>query len=318
MTVRGGFFNSLNDDRLYDAADMNLPYKKLISNGIIPDTSDALQVVASSGLTVNVKAGSGLFGDGWAVNDAAVALTLDTAHVTLNRIDLIVIRRDENESVRATDVFIKKGTPASSPVAPTVERSSYIKEYALAEVYIKAGVTAITQSMITDTRADTTRCGWATGLIEQVDTSTLFLQWQTAYEEQFADWQTKYNDQFDDNTEAFNIWWNEKKNILKDDDSAAAQILSLTQNKADRVISTASLTAAGWVLNDDGYYYQTYTDDTIGLNDVVIVSAAPASIDTWGRWGIVCTAQAAGSLTFRATAAAAVTANILNLGGGTN
>lgn len=309
MTVRAGFFNSVAvngvEDRTYNAADMNMPYKKLISNGVIPDTSSALQVIAGSGLTVNVQAGAGLFGDGWAYNDAAVALTLDAAHSTLDRIDLVVMRRDDNEDVRDTGLFIKKGTPASSPAAPTVERSTYIKEYALAEIHIAKQTTAITQSMIVDTRPDTTRCGWATGLIQQVDTSTLFAQWQAAYQEQY-----------DDNLDAFNTWWASVRTILQDDSTAAAQILVLQQDKADRVESTASLPAAGWALNADGYYYQTYTDDTIDLADVIIVSAAPASIDTWARWGVVCTAQAAGSLTFRATAAVAVTANILNLGGG--
>lgn len=307
MTIRSGFFNSLNDDRLYNAADMNMPYKKLISNGVIPDVSDALQVVASSGLTVNVKAGSGLFGDGWAVNDAPVALTLDASHATLDRIDLIVMRRDDNENVRATDLFIKKGTPASSPVAPTVERSTYIKEYALAEIHINAGATTISQSMIVDTRPDTTRCGWTTSLIQQVDTSTLFAQWQAAYEEQY-----------DENTRAFNTWWASVRTILQNDETAAAQLLLLTQDKADRGAYTASLTAAGWVLNEDGYYYQTYSDPTIEINDVIIVSAAPVNIDAFARWGVVCISQAAGSLTFRATAAVAVTANILNLGGGVN
>ena len=306
MTIRAGFFNSVNGDRLYNAADMNMPYKKLISNGVIPDTSSSLQVTAAGGLTVNVQPGSGLFGDGWAVNDAPVALTLDAAHSTLDRIDLIVIRRDDNEDVRNTNVFVKKGTPASSPAAPAVERSTYIKEYALAEIRVAKQATAVTQANITDTRPDSTRCGWATGLIQQIDTSTLFAQWQTAYEEQF-----------NENTDAFNAWWESVRTILQNDNTAAAKLLLLEQEKADRVQSIANLTAAGWTLRD-GYYYQSYSDASIGLNDVVIVSAAPDSIDTWARWGLACTAQAAGSLTFRATAAVAVTANILNLGGGAN
>ena len=302
MTVRGGFFNSLNDDRLYSAADMNLPYKKLIGNGVIPDVSTALQVVASSGLTINVLAGSGIFGDGWAVNDAPVALTLDAAHSTLNRIDLVVMRRDDNENVRATNLFIIKGTPGSSPVAPAVERSTYIKEYALAEIYVKAGATEVTQSNITDTRPDTTRCGWCTSLIQQVDTSTLFAQWQAAYQEQF-----------EENSEAFDIWWASVRTILADDESAAAQILVLTQDKADRKTATISLPASGWALSN-GYYYQTVAVADLKTNDIVIISAAEGSLDLWARWGVVCTAQAAGSLTFRASAAVAVTANIVNLG----
>lgn len=304
MTIRAGFFNSVNGDRLYNAADMNMPYKKLISNGVIPDVSSALQVMAAGGLTVTVQEGCGLFGDGWTVNDAPVALTLAAAHPTLNRIDLIVIRRDDNEDVRDTGVFVIKGTPASSPVAPGIERSTYIKEYALAEIYVAAQVTAVTQANITDTRADTTRCGWATGLITQVDTSTLFAQWQKAYEKQFAE-----------NSEAFNTWWESVNTILKDDDSAAAQILLLRQEKADRKRNSATLTEAGWTLTN-GYYYQVAAVEGIMPADIVIVAPATDSIDEWNNNGVVCTAQATDSLTFRATAPVAVTANIANLGGG--
>lgn len=175
MTVRGGFFNSINGDRPYNAADMNMPYKYLISNGVIPNKSDALQVVAQGGLTVAVKTGGGLFGDGWAYNDADVQLTLDESHPLMPRIDLIVMRRDDNEDVRATDLYIKKGTPASNPVAPTVERSSYINEYALAEIRIAAEATAISQSNITDTREDPERCGWVTAFINHVVKGTLSL-----------------------------------------------------------------------------------------------------------------------------------------------
>lgn len=307
MTIRAGFFNSINRDRVYNAADMNMPYKKLITNGVIPDVSDALQVMAGSGLTITVQPGYGLFGDGWAYNDAPVALTLDAAHATLDRVDLVVMRRDDNESVRATDLFILKGTPASAPVAPEIERSDYIKEYALAEIYVAKKATEITQANITDTRPDSTRCGWCTGILQQVDTSTLFLQWQAAYEEQFAE-----------NWAAFTAWWDAARNVLQDDDTAAAQLARLAQEKADRMQMIASLTANDWALDDDGYYYQSFIDDAIGANDVIIVSAAPESIDDFGKYGVVCMAQAAGELTFRATAAVAVTANILNLGGGTN
>ena len=175
MTVRGGFFNSVNGDRMYNAADMNMPYKYLISNGVIPNTTDALQVVAQGGLTVAVKTGAGLFGGGWAYNDADVQLTFEESHPLMPRIDLVVMRRDDNESVRATDLYIKKGTPATNPVAPGVERSSYINEYALAEVRIEAEATAITQSNITDTRADSERCGWVAAFINHVVKGTLSL-----------------------------------------------------------------------------------------------------------------------------------------------
>lgn len=306
MTIRAGFFNSINQDRLYNAADLNMPYKYLISNGVIPVPSSSLQVMAGGGLTVTVQAGAGLFGGGWAYNDAPEALAIDAAHSTLNRIDLVVIRRDDNENVRDTGLFVIKGTPASNPVAPSIERSTYVNEYALAEIYVPKQATAITQSNITDTRPDTDRCGWTTGLINQVDTSTLFLQWQAAYEEQYEVFQNE-----------FSTWWAEIRNILADDESAAAQILLLQQEKADKKALTASLLSIWWS-KSGSYYYQTFSDESIGANDIIIVSPIPGHTDIWGENGVVCTEQADGSLTFISKAAVDVKANILNLGSAVN
>lgn len=201
--IKSGFYNSKNKDREYYAEDINMPYKRIISNGVIPVPSSSWQVMAGDGMAVKVKPGNGLFGDKWAENDADLTVTIDAAHSTLNRIDLIVVRADKNESVRDTGVFVIKGTPASSPVVPAITRDDYIDEYALAEIKVNKGVTAIAQTNITDTRADTTRCGWCTSLIEQVDTSTLFLQWKAAYEDAAVN-----------NQALFDSWFNNVKDTL--------------------------------------------------------------------------------------------------------
>ena len=302
MSMRGGFFNSVDGDRKYNADLMNMPYKNLISNGVFPNPSTNLQVLTSNGLTVQVLEGGGLFGDKWGYNDAPVLLTLDAAPTNLNRRDAIIVKCDKTEPVRATSIEIKKGTPASSPVAPTMERSEYISEYCLATVYLASGTAEITQSMITDTRADNNVCGWVTGLIEQVDTSTLFLQWQKAYEEQFAA-----------NTAAFNAWFSALQGVLADDESAGAEIIRLRESKADKEVYTVEIDATGWAASG-GYYQKTVAIEGVGVNDLVIVSPAVASADAWAANAVLCTAQAEGSLTFRANAAVAVTATIVNLG----
>ena len=56
----------------------------------------------------------------------------------------------------------------------------------LALIRVNKQTTTLTNAMITDTRADSSVCGWVTGLIQQVDTSTLFTQWQTAYSDYYA------------------------------------------------------------------------------------------------------------------------------------
>ena len=195
MAVTSGFFNSVSGDRKYNAEQINEFFGGLISSGVLPNPSTNLQVVAKSGMTVQVKAGKGYIDSHWVKNDNALDLTIDTADSILNRIDAIVMKLDENTSARIITIEVKKGTAASSPTAPVMTRTARVKEYCLATVYVGKAVTSISQSNITDTRANTDVCGWVTALITQVDTSTLFTQWQTAYEEQMQAMQTWQNTQ---------------------------------------------------------------------------------------------------------------------------
>ena len=302
MSIRSGFFNSIDGDRLYNADDMNRPYKDVISNGVFPNPSTNLQVYTSSGMTVQILEGGGMFGGGWAYNDAPVLLTLQAGETNLNRIDAIVIARDTSELVRATRVYVKKGTPASSPVAPTMERNEYLNEYCLATVRVNSGTTTLTQSMITDTRMNSDVCGWVTGLIEQVDTSTLFEQWQTAYEEQY-----------ESNTNAFNKWFADLQGLLADDDSARAEIVRLGTIKADKVSQTVTLSSGGWTLSG-GVYTQTVTVNNLAETDLVFVTPTVASADAYANASIMATAQGTNSLTFRSKTAVAVDVIIVNMG----
>lgn len=195
MTIRSGFFNSKNGDRKYNARDISKYFDKLITSGVFPNPSDQLQVVASKGMTLNVLPGRGFVDCQWIDNDANYAITIEKSDIVLNRIDAVVMKCDLNESVRDVHIEVKKGVPATNPVAPSMTRNEYVKEYCLATVYVAKLADTIVQSNITDTRANTNVCGWVTGLIKQVDTSTLFAQWQDAYE-RFYDESNKVFDEW--------------------------------------------------------------------------------------------------------------------------
>ena len=303
MAIKSGFHNSINGDRKYNAEDMNRPYKDILSNGVFPNPSDQLQVFASSGMTVSVSVGGGLFGNGWAYNDAPEFLTLDPAEATLNRIDAIVVKRDESESVRDTILYVKKGEPGMTGVAPEMTHDDYVDEYCLATIYVSPNTATITQAMITDTRPDTNVCGWVTGLIDQVDTSTLFAQWQSAYEEQFETFTTDFEE-----------WLESVQGILANDESASAEIVRLGQEKADKKKSTLTLLEAVWVMNDDGFYYQTVNVDGVTANSIIIVGADKSNIDAYSDASVTCTDQGDGTLTFRSNMASTLIANIVNMG----
>lgn len=196
MAVTSGFFNSVNGDRKYSAEHMSMFFDKLITSGVYPNPSTNLQVISAGGMNLNVLAGRGIIDCRWINNDANELLTLEQSDALLNRIDAVVMVLDLNDSVRDCHLAIKKGTPATTPVAPEMERSTYVKEYCLATVYVRALAESVTQANITDTRANTAVCGWVTSLIDQVDTETLFLQWQTAYQKFYDDSDAEFDEWF--------------------------------------------------------------------------------------------------------------------------
>ena len=93
---------------------------------------------------------------------------------TYPRIDVIAIQFNANNN--ATDVIVKKGTPASNPVRPAIIRSGAVYELYLASVYRPAGAPAIAASDITDLRMDKTVCGLMADSVTSVDTSAINAQ----------------------------------------------------------------------------------------------------------------------------------------------
>lgn len=194
MAVTYGFFNSVNGDRLYNADDISNYFVHLISDGVFATPSDAMQVQAASGMNVNVSPGWGFIKCKWIHNDTPFACTLDSADMALDRIDRIVLRLNVSDAVRSIAIAVKKGTPGGTPTPPTLERvAGGVWELSLAQIYVAANATAITQADITDERPDTSVCGFVTGLIDQIDTTNLFAQF----------------------TSAFNAWFNAVKEEVK-------------------------------------------------------------------------------------------------------
>lgn len=198
MAVTYGFFDALqNDDgsydRIYNADQMSDYFKGLVSDGVYADVGDGLQVVASSGMQVQVKPGRALIDCKWFQNTAMINVDISPSHVTLNRYTAVALRLDYN--ARMITLVTKDGDPAATPKKPEMTRSQAVRELCLAYIYIGNGATAISQANIEDCRADGTVCGWVSGLIRQVDTSQLFLQFQTAYEEQLKTMETWQEEQ---------------------------------------------------------------------------------------------------------------------------
>ncbi len=207
MAIKGMFFNAVKDgdvyDRSYNADDFSIYLDKIVGNGVFPNPSTSLQARATSGMNVAIGAGQAWIDGHKIIVTADEVLTLDPADTLLDRIDRIVVYCDY--TTREMGIDILKGEKAASPVAPAITRNNNRYEMSLATIRVKKQVTAITDSVITDTRADSNVCGWAAGVIQQVDTSTLFLQWQTAYEDYYADIKQQLDDFIETLTEELSV-----------------------------------------------------------------------------------------------------------------
>lgn len=183
MAILSGFFNSVNGDRRYNAAQIGRYLQYIVSDGVFAYNSSSLQVLANDGMEVQVQAGRAMLDHHFMENDAPITLAL-AAGGSQDRIDGVIMYVDMTE--RACGIIVKEGTPAANPNPPAMTRTDVRKEYMLAAVRVPKLTSAITQSNITDTRPDNAVCGWVHGLIDQVDTSTLFAQWSAAYDEAVA------------------------------------------------------------------------------------------------------------------------------------
>ena len=202
MAITYGYFNSLNGDRKYNADQMSEYFDGLVSDGVYESVGGGLQVLANEGMTVSVQSGRGLIDCKWLKNDAVLNIDITQAHVTLNRYSAVILKLDRIN--RLMEITTKDGTPASNPTKPEMTSDSSTKELCLAYIYVGAGVTEITQANIEDTRPSSA-CGWVTGLVEQVDTSTLFLQYQTAYENYYETMTAEFEQWFDTLTSQLNV-----------------------------------------------------------------------------------------------------------------
>lgn len=188
FNVSAGFFNAVDQDRSYYAEDMNKPYKRLVSNGVYATAqgtpSTDLKVNAAGGMLINVLPGQGIFADKWFENHDDIPITVPANSSTATRIDSVIAQVDTRLAGRVGSIVYRTGEASANPVAPEINSVSGVVEYRLANIVVNPGASAISQSNINDRRGSAD-CPWITSLIQQVDTSALFDQYETAYEDYF-------------------------------------------------------------------------------------------------------------------------------------
>lgn len=184
MTYTSGFFNSVNHDRTYDADTFGSMFDGVINDGVFRTWGEGMIVRAVGGMTVTVGTGRAWFNHTWTVVTADERLTLPAASSSMSRIDSVVLRVDKNTSVRRNLIYIKSGQASGSPTRPSLENTTLVHEYRLADIRIEHGATAITQSNITNQIGRDT--SFAAIVNNTFDSAKLIMQWESQFQDFIA------------------------------------------------------------------------------------------------------------------------------------
>lgn len=154
MSFTYGFFNSIGDDRIYDAVQFGSMFDGIISDGVFRHIGDKFGVTAN-GVNSTVLLGTGKcwFNKTWGLNDSLYSIELPAAPAALPRIDAIVIEVNHNQNARTTLPRVVSGAANASPQRPVLTMAGGVYQYAVA--YILRRPLAVESPSITN-QADVT------------------------------------------------------------------------------------------------------------------------------------------------------------------
>ena len=228
MSVSSGFFNSLNGDRKYNAAQISAIFDGLIIDGVFASIGTAFAVNAAGGLTVNVGIGKAWFDHTWTVNDSILPMTVPEAEVLLDRIDAVVLEVNGTESVRENTIKFVKGNPSSAPSRPTLTNEGNVHQYPLCYIYRKYGTAVINQADITP-MVGTESTPFVTGILQTISLDELLGKWQDELDRFTDDRSQEVDDWIAQEESDFTTWFNEMKADLQQEQTVLDQWIASEQ-----------------------------------------------------------------------------------------
>lgn len=206
MSLTCGFYDSINHDRRYSAAQFSELFDGVINDGVFMTIGDTMVVKALGGMDLAVGTGRAWFFGTWSAIDTEYPITLSASELVLDRIDAVVLEVNKSQQIRENSIKIVRGIGASNPQKPELVNTEEVKQLPLAYVNVKAKTTVITQADITNC-VGTEECPFVTAILETTDIDQLFAQWKGQWDVWFADEKVKSEDEFHD-------WFDEVRDIL--------------------------------------------------------------------------------------------------------
>jgi hypothetical protein len=222
-------------------------FSNFISNGVFAKPTTNFQVTASGGMTVNIKPGS-CFINGymaWDEESESHEIPTDTAQH-----DYYFIQRLYLPDGAITKMWLTDPDVTAIPV-----RTVTTHDLIIAMVRVPANAREITDSMITDCRFDTDKCGIVHGVIDQLDTSDIALQLNTAVQEYI----TAAENSLVTWRGSFDQWFEAVKNQLSGDAATALEANKMAraytvEDSAEDVVNRTAILAGYYLAEGQTVY----------------------------------------------------------------
>jgi hypothetical protein len=193
MAEKSGFFNARETeegiyDREYDAEQFAEYFANFVSNGVYVNPTNQLKVVFNNSpdkpFVVVVRKGKAYIDGYWyeLTEDMEVTISANTKSYAIK--DVICCTLDKTE--RKVSIILKEEVISDMPVNNNTQH-----DLVLSTVIVQPNASKLNAEDITDKRPDKTYCGFVTGVVDQIDTTELFRQ----YDEAFKTWFNEIKDQ---------------------------------------------------------------------------------------------------------------------------
>lgn len=186
MAEKSGFFNAREAedgtyDREYDAEQFAEYFANFISNGVYANPANQLKVVfddsPSKPFVVIVRKGKAYIDGYWyeLTEDMEITIPANTkAYIVKD-----VIRCTLDKAERKVSIVLEEDVISDHPT-----NNNNRHDLILSTIIVQPNASKLNAEDITDKRPDKTYCGFVTGVIDQIDTTELFQQ----YDETFQTW----------------------------------------------------------------------------------------------------------------------------------
>lgn len=190
MPFTYGFYDSLNHDRRYNSEQFSTLIDLLITEGVFSTYLEQFMTVPSSPYSMNVivKPGFSWFAKSWTESTDNVTLAIPPASTVYDRIDVVCLEMNHTQTIRRNYLKLITGTPASSPVPPTLQNTSLVRQVPLAYVRVPKNATSINATNIT-IKVGTSDCPFVTGILQQASLDDIYDSWRLEFDTWFAEQQ---------------------------------------------------------------------------------------------------------------------------------